>query len=231
MRFFLLVILLSSHVHAKTAEQCMTEAMRLTIAAKIKGATVHAALGMESGNTKTWDNVTPADLCANSDKLQSSKSDIEEVKNTKLKMIKFAMRELKDKGKIDGASFDSEAQYLKENEICPEIDRELESQGILDDDCPNTDAAMTSKMRSHPFESSSFEKNCMAVAVPYLTARKECSAESKKSAEVKRDPPGEEIAPAEDEPVKVKLNKPVVDSVQPAKVDLNPKPRAGGSAQ
>lgn len=231
MRFFLLVILLSSQVQAKTAEQCMTEAVRATIGLKLSGLLSKKTFGETGGEYTDWNGATPSALCADLDKVQNFLKEMEDQKSTKLKMIKLASRELKEKGKIDGGQFASDKDYLKENEICPELEKSELGDRFFGGSCPNADSALMKKITGIPFESSSIENHCSAFASAFITGKRDCDVEHNKASEVTREPPGEEIAPAEDEPVKVKLKKPVVEAVQPAKVDLNSKPRAGGSSQ
>lgn len=195
MKIFILFFLLSFKVHAS---DCISQAGNLALGLKLKGALSYEIYGEDGSKDSS------TDVC----KTSKFKEEWAEAKNAKVKMIKIIKNDFKTKGKTSAEflyDLDDipDRKEITDAEICPLVDKQIKKEG----NCPQEESSLKSISRMN-FLSMDFEEACRKM-VPKVKAnfknRGSCSEdEAKKDSVVKRDPPGEEIAPANDEVREVK---------------------------
>lgn len=195
MKFFFLVFCLSLKVEAS---DCISQAGNLTLGHKLK-----LIIGSEYYGDDGSKDVS-VDFC----KTSKDKADWEDSKNSKVKIIKIIKNDFKTKGKTSSEFlYDLDEtpgkKEVTDSEICPLVDKQIKK----DSNCPS-EASLFKSLSGMNFLSMDFEQACRAILPKVKENYKNRGTcfedEAKKDSVVKRDPPGEEIAPANDEVREVK---------------------------
>lgn len=218
MKFFLLVFVLSFKVHAL---DCVSQAANLSLGLKLQGAITYELFGDEG--TKELSG----DVC----KTSKYKDEWADSKKYKLKMIKIIKNDFQTKGKTS-AEFLSDLNEIPDKkeitdaDICPLVEKQIQKDG----GCAEA-RSLQKSMSNTNFLNMDFEQACRLMVPKFKESfknRGSCSDEEPtKDSVVKRDPPGEEIAPADDGAPEVKTHvlKPKtreqVRDEQPARVRTN----------
>lgn len=215
MKFFLLVFVLSFKVHAS---DCLSQAGNLSLGLKLQGAITHELYGDDGAKESA------GDVC----KTSKYKDDWADSKKYKLKMIKIIKNDFQTKGKTS-AEFLSDLNEIPDKkeitdaDICPLVDKQIQKDG----GCAEARSLQKSMSRTN-FLSMDFEQACRLMVPKFKESFKNRATcgddEPIKDSVVKRDPPGEEIAPPDDgaPEVKTQVLKPKtreqVRDEQPARV-------------
>lgn len=189
MKFFFIVFFLSLNV---VASDCISQASNLTLGHKLK-----LIIGSEYyGDDESKD--VSVDFC----KTSKDKADWEDSKNSKVKIIKIIKNDFKTKGKTSSEFlYDLDEtpgkKEVTDSEICPLVDKQIKK----DSNCPS-EASLFKSLSGMNFLSMDFEQACRAI-LPKVKenykSRGTCFEDVAKKVEVvKREAPGEEIAPADD---------------------------------
>lgn len=215
MKLFFFVLFLSLKVEAS---DCISQAANLSLGLKLQGAIGHELYGEDGAKDSS------GDVCKSS----MFKDEWSDSKNAKVKMLKIIKNDFKTKGKTSSEFLydldDSPGKKeMTDAEICPLVDKQIKK----DSNCPSEESSLKSVSRIN-FISMDFEEACRSI-LPKVKEnfknRADCSEEeAKKDDVVKREPPGEEIAPAdENERPVVKVVKPKsrseVREEQPARIN------------
>lgn len=175
-----LILLFSMFSIPTLAKDCATEAGNLSLASKLKGRLSHFA------------ELNHPDPC------KLDEPDWEESRNHRIKLVRLINDQLRSKKKTSASFFldiddTSGKEDLTENEIC-DITKKKQGQLFGGDRC-ETDG-LKQKLGSLNLMQMNFQQACESVWVDIKKSKTKCFEDAQKVSQ--RDPPGEEIAPAEE---------------------------------
>lgn len=188
MKFLLFFFVLSLHVEAS---DCISQAANLSIGLKLRAALQHELYGEDGTRGAS------VDVC----KTNKFKDDWEDSRKYKNKMLKIIKNDLKTKGKTSAEflhDFDvPDKKEITDADICPMVAKQIKQES----NCSADESSLQGISRLNLMDMD-FEKACRLMlpkTKEHYENRNNCSyLDEKKDEVVKRDPPGEEIAPADD---------------------------------